>query len=445
MVDGEQVEGVQPVRQAVFTHFSSHFRAGTTGRPTLEELKFSTLSLAQGGSLVKPFSIEEVKATIWDCDSYKSPGPDDISFSFLKELWSELQVDIMRFIMEFHRNGKLSKGINSTFITLIPKSVCTATTSVLVNGSPTIEFLLERGLRQGDHLSPFLFLLAAEGLNVMMQAMVQSNLFTGYNVGFENPIVVSHLQFADDKLLLGELPHEYASQGECWLTEATSVLGCKVGKVPFMYLGLPVGGDPCRLSFCDPVVSSIHTRLSWWKNRLLSFGGRLILLKSVLTSLPVYTLAFFKAPLPIKHNLVERNIIPLDTRFFVNGCGQPETANHLFLFCPVFAPLWTMVLSWLGIAPADTELLHDHFAQFVASLGASRTRRSFLQLVWLCCTSVLWQERNNRVFKVAGATIQQMLDTVKLCTYWWLKVYNVYICINTHRWWSSLLVCLGID
>jgi hypothetical protein len=58
----------------------------------------------------------------------------------------------------------------------ISESVCTATTSVLVNGSPTEEFLMESGLRQGDPLSPFLFLLAAEGLNVMMRAVVQSNI-----------------------------------------------------------------------------------------------------------------------------------------------------------------------------------------------------------------------------------------------------------------------------
>jgi hypothetical protein len=61
--------------------------------------------------------------------------------------------------------------------------VCTAKASVLVNGSPTDEFPLERGLRQGDPLSPFLFLLAAEGLNVMMRAMVAGNQFAGYSVG----------------------------------------------------------------------------------------------------------------------------------------------------------------------------------------------------------------------------------------------------------------------
>jgi hypothetical protein len=65
----------------------------------------------------------------------------------------------------------------------IKECVSTATVSILVNGSPTDEFTMQRGLRQGDPLSPFLFLLAAEGLNVMMTSVVQNNLFSGYTVG----------------------------------------------------------------------------------------------------------------------------------------------------------------------------------------------------------------------------------------------------------------------
>jgi hypothetical protein len=86
----------------------------------------------------------------------------------------------------------------------IKECVTTATTSVLVNGSPTNEFPLGRGLGQGDPLSPFLLLLEAEGLNVMMKAMIEVALFSGYSVGTGNPVVLSHLQFANDTLLLGE-------------------------------------------------------------------------------------------------------------------------------------------------------------------------------------------------------------------------------------------------
>ncbi|GAU16213.1 hypothetical protein TSUD_298450 [Trifolium subterraneum] len=190
----------------------------------------------------------------------------------------------------------------------IKECVCSATASILVNGSPTDEFPLERGLRQGDPFSPFLFLLAAEGLNVLMKAMVESNVFTGYTIRTaENPLYVSHLQFADHTLLLGvkswaniralrdvlvlfELMsglkvnfHKSMLVGvnisDSWLSEAASVLRCRVGKVPFLYLGLPIGGDPSRLGFWEPVVARIKQRLSGWKSRFLSFGGRLILLK----------------------------------------------------------------------------------------------------------------------------------------------------------------------
>jgi len=86
----------------------------------------------------------------------------------------------------------------------IKECVQTTTTSVLVNGSPTNEFPLRRGLRQGDPLSPFLFLLAVEGFNVLMEALTVNNLFTGYKLGSHDPVVVSHLQFADDTLILCE-------------------------------------------------------------------------------------------------------------------------------------------------------------------------------------------------------------------------------------------------
>ncbi|KEH35150.1 hypothetical protein MTR_3g081050 [Medicago truncatula] len=83
---------------------------------------------------------------------------------------------------------------------------------------------------------------------------------------------------------------------DSWLYKAATVLSCKVEKIPFMYLGLPIGGNPRRFQFWEPIVNRIKSRLSGWNSRFLSFGGRLILLKSVLTSLPVDALSFFKAP-----------------------------------------------------------------------------------------------------------------------------------------------------
>ncbi|PNX66913.1 cysteine-rich receptor-like protein kinase, partial [Trifolium pratense] len=83
---------------------------------------------------------------------------------------------------------------------------------------------------------------------------------------------------------------------DSWLHEAASVMNCKHGRLPFLYLGLPIGGDLRKLQFWYPLVDRIRNRLSGWKCKNLSVGGRLVLLKSVLSSIPVYFLSFFKAP-----------------------------------------------------------------------------------------------------------------------------------------------------
>jgi hypothetical protein len=75
--------------------------------------------------------------------------------------------------------------------------------SVLINGSPSVEINIQRGLKQGDPLAPFLFLLVAEGLGGIMRKAVELNRFHGVQVG-NNGMIVSHLQYADDTLCMGE-------------------------------------------------------------------------------------------------------------------------------------------------------------------------------------------------------------------------------------------------
>lgn len=112
---------------------------------------------------------------------------------------------------------------------------------------------------------------------MMMIDMVQSNIFIGYNIGPANSSVISHLQFADDTLLLGVKSLENVQAlptvlvltktmsvlkvnftkgmlvvvniAESWPVEAASILDCTMGKVPFLYLGLLIGGNTQRLLF----------------------------------------------------------------------------------------------------------------------------------------------------------------------------------------------------
>ncbi|CAJ2638568.1 unnamed protein product [Trifolium pratense] len=186
-------------------------------------------------------------------------------------------------------------------------------------------------LKEGDANSKYFHSVLAERRRRNVMSAVQGSM------------TVSHLQFADDTLLLGVkswgnvralravLVLFESMSGlkvnfnksmlvgvnihDSWLGEAASALCCKVGKIPFLYLGLQIGGDPRRLSFWEPMLIRIKNRLSGWKSRFLSFGGRLVLLKSVLTSLPVYTLSFFKAP-----SGTISSIESLFIKFFWGGC-----------------------------------------------------------------------------------------------------------------------------
>ena len=76
-------------------------------------------------------------------------------------------------------------------------------TSILINGNPTDEFKISKGVRQGDPLSPFLFIMAMEGLSVTMRAACQAGVFQGIQLPHRGPLI-SHLLYADDALFVGE-------------------------------------------------------------------------------------------------------------------------------------------------------------------------------------------------------------------------------------------------
>jgi len=224
---------------------------------------------------------------------------------------------------------------NMNFHTLwrkwMSECVGTAMASVLVNGSPTEEFPIERGFRQGDPLSPFLFLLAPEGFNILMKGMIAADMFTGYSVGTLGEVHLTHLQFVDGTLIIGEKNWQNVCSTRAilllfeeisglkvnfnksmltdvnisgsWLAEAAMVMNYRMGSIPFLYSGFPIGGDSRKMSFWKPVVNRIVARMSSLNNNFLSFGGRLVLLKYVMSSLPVYFLSFFKAPAGIISSL----------------------------------------------------------------------------------------------------------------------------------------------
>ncbi|GJW35337.1 hypothetical protein Tco_0058257 [Tanacetum coccineum] len=84
---------------------------------------------------------------------------------------------------------------------------------------------------------------------------------------------------------------------------AASKLGCLILKTPFTYLGSKVGGSMSRVHAWNEVIDRVKNRLSKWKMKTLSIGGRLTLLKSVLGSIPIFHMSIYRAPLSVLRTL----------------------------------------------------------------------------------------------------------------------------------------------
>ena len=214
-------------------------------------------------------------------------------------------------------------GFGSKWCKWVEACLTSASIFVLVNGSPPKEFNMGRGVRQGDPLLPFLFILAAEGLNAIMQDAVDKGLYRGVSVGNDG-VSNSHLQYADDTIFFADWSKHNAKNLMCILkgfenvsglkinlskskvygigvsssavAEMARVMKCGMGELPLTYLGLPIGVSMRRESAWRPVIEKFKKKLTDWKAKTMSFGGRLTLVKSVLGSLPLYYFSLFRVP-----------------------------------------------------------------------------------------------------------------------------------------------------
>ncbi|GKC00397.1 hypothetical protein Tco_0986533 [Tanacetum coccineum] len=160
--------------------------------------------------------------------------------------------------------------------------------SVIVNGSPSKEFDIQRGLCQDDPLSPF-SIIAVEALHVTFQEAKAKGIFDGVKIS-SNKVDVSHLEFADDALILGKWSLENArtlcrvlrcfnlasslkvnlSKSKIFgvrvnATEIQSfanILDCQVSTFPCSYLGLPIGANMSKACNWKHIIEKFHKRLT---------------------------------------------------------------------------------------------------------------------------------------------------------------------------------------
>ncbi|GKD22429.1 RNA-directed DNA polymerase, eukaryota, reverse transcriptase zinc-binding domain protein [Tanacetum coccineum] len=216
--------------------------------------------------------------------------------------------------------------------------------SILVNGNPTAEFKFYKGLKQGDPLSPFLFILVMESLHFSFNQVLNAGLFKGVRI--DNSLTLSHLFYADDAVFIGKWDKSnlitLVNMLKCFflasglkinihksklmgigvsqedVSSAADFIGCSTLSMPFNYLGTKVGGGISRSNSWDDIIAKVSSRLSKWKLKTLSIGGRLTLIKSVLSSMPLYHMSIYKVPIGVLNKLESLR------RNFFNGVDSNE-------------------------------------------------------------------------------------------------------------------------
>ena len=258
--------------------------------------------------------------------------------------------------------------------------VSTARFSVLVNGRAHGFFSTSRGLRQGDPLSPLLFIIVMEALSRMLERAVTGGYISGFSMGDSTGVElsISHSLFADDTLIFCGADSEQAwhlqgvfiwfqaisglkinlSKSELVpvgpvpnVPEMAGILGCSVASLPLTYLGLPLGASFKMKSIWVGVVERMEKRLAGWKMLYLSKGGRVTLIKSTLSSIPTYYLSLFPIPMSIARRIEKLQ------RDFLWGGLEDEQKFHLVNWQQVCTPLHSGGLGIRNMAIFNKALL----------------------------------------------------------------------------------------
>ncbi|XP_075640217.1 uncharacterized protein LOC142611959 [Castanea sativa] len=320
--------------------------------------------------LLKEFTPDEVENALKQMAPLKSPGPDGMPPLFYQNYWSLSAFMADRLIsdnimvafemlhyMRSHSLGNtgymalnldMSKaydrvewlymeklmrkmGFAEAWVKLMMKSISTAIYSVLINGEPQGHITPTRGLRQGDPLSPYLFLMCTEGFHGLLKKAETMGDIRGVSICRNGPRL-THLLFANDSLifcrakeserekLLEVLAKYEGASGQQINRDKTTLffskstpqamqntiktaLGVPVVQHYEKYLGLPSFIRRRKKESFDNIKQRVWKRLQGWEGKLITQAGREILIKQIAQALPTYAMSCLKLPIGLCHDI----------------------------------------------------------------------------------------------------------------------------------------------
>ena len=229
-----------------------------------------------------------------------------------------------RIEWEFIKALLQKMGFHQHWIKLMMECISSVQYRILLNGDPRGLIVPQRGLRQGDPLSPYLFILCTEALIANIKKAEREKQLTGIKVARACPSI-SHLLFADDSLFFckaqreechtilrilkeyevvsGQLINFEKSSiqfghkiGDSLKQELRDILGIQNLGGMGSYLGLPENLGGSKIQVFSFVQDRLNNRVNGWTFKFFTKGGKEVIIKSVITALPNHTMSCYRLP-----------------------------------------------------------------------------------------------------------------------------------------------------
>ncbi|KAJ0955349.1 putative RNA-directed DNA polymerase [Helianthus annuus] len=234
---------------------------------------------------------------------------------------------------KFLEEALVGFGFHAKMVKWVMACVSSTSFSIAINGNMHGYFKGRRGLRQGDPMSPYLFTLVMEVLTLVLQKQVVESVEFRFHAKCEKQRIIN-LCFADDLFLftrgdpksaraimesldkfkdmsglVPSLPKStvfFGNVSDSVKARILAIMPFEEGVLPVKYLGVPLISSRLYYKDCKVLVDRMEARITDWKNKSLSFAGRLQLIRSVLSSLHVYWASVFILPKRIINDLEDR-------------------------------------------------------------------------------------------------------------------------------------------